>query len=94
MPSFEWNIAKARANFAKHRVYFEDAVTAFSDPLSLDIPDPAHSSPLDERFVMMGRSGDGQLLVVVHSDVDELVRIISARLATRRERVVYEEGAT
>lgn len=88
---FSWNRAKAAANERKHQVSFAEAMTVFGDPLSLTAFDPDHSRS-EERFVTMGASTSGRLLVVVHADEDEMVRIISARLATRRERKDYEDG--
>ena len=88
---FEWDARKARANLGKHRVSFEEATSVFADPLGITIRDPAHSSPADERFVTVGCSAGGRSLVVVHSDRDETIRIISARIATKRERRQYEE---
>jgi len=88
--SFEWDLNKAKANLAKHGVSFEEASTVFSDPLSLTIPDPAHSQ-LEDRFVILGHSCKGKLLVVVHTERGDNIRIISARRATRRERNAYEE---
>ena len=70
---------------------FEEAATAFGDPRSLSIPDPAHSYG-EERFILIGRSERSRLLVVVHLEVTEThVRLISARLASRQERNSYEE---
>jgi len=86
---FEWNAEKARINVKKHRVSFDEAMTAFADPRSLTIPDPAHSID-EDRFVLLGRSDQGRLLVVVHVERGENVRIISARRATRTESSVYE----
>jgi uncharacterized DUF497 family protein len=88
---FEWDSRKARSNYAKHGVSFEEASTVFGDLLSLTIPDPSHSRPGEERFVTMGTSYLGRLLVVAHRDQQENIRIISARQATRRERKDYEE---
>jgi len=89
---FSWDPRKAASNLRKHGVSFEDAVTAFGDPLSLTIPDPVHSESQD-RFVLLGLSSNSRLLVVVHAERgDDDIRIISARLATRRERNQYEEG--
>ncbi|HTB57714.1 MAG TPA: BrnT family toxin [Polyangia bacterium] len=85
---FEWDPAKAERNLAKHGVSFEEAVTAFSDPLSLTVFDPDHSAD-EDRYVLQGVSGLGRLLVVVHTTQAERLRIISARLATRRERRSY-----
>ena len=90
---FEWDPAKATANFAKHGVTFEEARDAFDDPLSRTIDDPAHS--LDEsRLWTMGLSRTGRLLVVIHVDRGANIRIIGARCATRRKRQDYEEDPT
>ena len=89
--TFEWHSPKARSNFAKHGVGFEEASTVFGDPLSLTIPDPEHSR-MEERFVTMGTAFTGKLLVVVHTDRGDNIRIISARRASRRERKGYEKG--
>jgi uncharacterized DUF497 family protein len=88
---FEWDPEKAKQNLARHGVSFEEASTAFSDPLSLTIFDPDHSAE-EDRFVLLGASDKGRLLVVAHTDRDERIRIISARLATGRERRSYESG--
>jgi uncharacterized DUF497 family protein len=85
---FKWDPAKAERNLAKHGVSFEEAVTAFSDPLSLTVFDPDHSAD-EDRYVLQGVSSLGRLLVVVHTTQAERLRIISARLATRRERRSY-----
>jgi uncharacterized DUF497 family protein len=75
----------------KHGISFEEAVTAFGDPLSITVPDPDHS--VDEnRFLLLGRSDQNRLLVVVHLERGDDTRSINARLATRRERTKYEEG--
>lgn len=89
--SFEWDESKARSNLAKHGVSFEEASTVFGDPLSLTIPDPDHSES-EDRFVIVGHSHQGKLLVVVHSNRGDNIRIISARRANRRERRNYEEA--
>jgi uncharacterized DUF497 family protein len=78
------------ANLAKHGVGFEGASTIFRDPLSLTIPDPEHSLS-EERYITMGRAVTGKLLVVVHTERGDNIRIINARRASRRERKVYEE---
>jgi len=88
---FAWNPGKAAANEQKHGVSFHDATTVFCDPLSLTGFDPNHSDE-EDRFVTLGTSASGHLLVVVHTERDERVRIISAREATRRERKDYEDG--
>ncbi len=88
---FEWDETKARTNLAKHGVSFEEASTVFGDPLSLTIPDPLHSQT-EERFLVLGHSFRGGLLVVAHTERGDRIRIISARRATRHERRTYEEG--
>lgn len=88
--SFEWDDKKARSDFRKHGVKFEEASTVFGDSLSLSISDPAHSE-LEDRLITMGRSHRGKLFVVVHTERGDNIRIISARLASRRERQMYEE---
>ena len=89
--SFEWDENKAKSNLAKHGVSFEEASTVFGDPLSLTIPDPAHSQA-EDRSIIVGNSHRRKLLVVVHTERGDNVRIISARRASRRERKSYEEG--
>ena len=88
--TFEWDLRKAEQNFKKHGVTFEEAATVFSDGLSLTIVDPIHSEK-EERYVTIGKSLTGKLLVVVHTDRGENIRIISSRVATRHERQTYEE---
>jgi uncharacterized DUF497 family protein len=88
--SFEWDERKAKSNLAKHGVSFADASTVFGDPRSLTIPDPAHSHA-EARAIVLGLSHQGKLLVVVHTERGNRIRIISARLAGRRERKTYEE---
>ncbi|MBE9016357.1 hypothetical protein C7Y66_05535 [Chroococcidiopsis sp. CCALA 051] len=88
---FEWNPDKAKLNGEKHNVSFEEAATVFNDPLSVTFPDPDHSVG-ESRYVIIGVSRFGQLLIVAHTDRGEKIRIISARKATRQERRFYEEG--
>jgi hypothetical protein len=88
---FEWDPAKSALNLEKHGVSFEEAATAFADELSATILDP-DSSDDEDRFVLIGQAASGRLLVIVHTDRDESVRLISARLATRRERRDYEQA--
>ena len=88
---FTWNKEKAAANLANHGVSFEEATTVFADRLSVTIADPAHSED-ETRFVIAGQSYAGRLLVVVHAERADTIRVISARMATRRERVNYEQG--
>lgn len=79
-------------NLEKHGVSFREAATIFNDPLSITFPDPDHSIG-ENRYVIIGISQFGQLLVVAHTDRGEKVRIINARKATRQERKFYEEGS-
>jgi uncharacterized DUF497 family protein len=74
-----------------HDVSFEDASTVFGDPLSLTIPDPAHSQA-EDRFIIIGRSHQQELLIVVHTEQGDNIRVISARRASRSERKRYEES--
>lgn len=89
MIDFEWNAAKAASNESKHGVSFAEAATAFADSLSLTIFDPEHSDA-EDRFVLLGQSSFGNLLVVSHTARNGTIRIISARRANRRERLQYE----
>lgn len=89
--NFEWDERKAKANLARHGVSFEEASTVFGDPLSLTIPDPAHSQA-EDRSIVLGQSHQWKLLVVVHTERGDNIRIISARRASRRERKSYEES--
>lgn len=89
---FEWDPEKAAGNERKHDVSFDEAATVFGDTLSLTIADPGHSDE-EDRFVLLGESFRGRLLVIVHTDREDRIRIISARLATRKERRAYEEHA-
>ena len=88
---FEWDARKAQRNLRKHSIDFNEASTVFADTLSITIPDPDHSED-EERWLTMGLSSRQRLLVVVHTEEGETIRIISARLANRLERRKYEEG--
>ena len=88
---FEWDATKAQQNIKKHGVTFDEASSAFSDPLSRTIIDPLHSVN-EHRFVLIGRSCKDRLLVVVHAEKGDKLRIISAREASKRERMNYEEN--
>ena len=88
---FAWDPRKASANLQKHGVSFWDAATAFEDPVSITIPDPRHSET-EERFVLIGLSRKQHLVVVAHVERGDIIRIISARIASRTERLTYEEG--
>jgi uncharacterized DUF497 family protein len=87
---FTWDPAKAAANLRKHGVGFPEAATAFADPWSATVSDPDHSAS-ESRFILVGRSARQRLLVVAHVERGDTLRLISARLATRRERRRYEE---
>ena len=88
---FEWDRRKAAANLKKHGVSFEEAATAFGDPLSLTIHDPDHSDD-EDRFLLLGETQNKMLVVVAHTDRNDTIRIINARLADRGEREGYEKG--
>ena len=88
---FEWDPNKAKLNIETHGMAFDEASTAFRDPLSRTIEDPLHSEG-EDRFALIGRSIEGRLLIVVHTERDDRIRIISARLATKKERFTYEEN--
>ena len=90
---FSWDPRKASANVKKHGVSFDEASTAFADPLSITVPDPDHSTD-ETRFLLIGRSTRQRVLVVIHAERSESdIRLISARPAIRRERRIYEEDA-
>jgi len=88
---FEWDEEKAARNLAKHGVSFLEAATVFGDPLSDTFDDPDHSVA-ERRFLIIGMSQEGRMLIVAHLDDGEIVRIISAREPTRGERELYEEN--
>jgi uncharacterized DUF497 family protein len=87
---FEWHTEKAKANQRKHGVTFDEAITAFSDPLAMQMPDPDHSVG-EQRYLVLGTSAQGRLLVVAVAERPPRTRLISARRATRKERRQYEE---
>ena len=89
---FEWDVSKAGLNLSKHAVSFEEAATIFGDERAITIPDPAHSAT-EERFVTIGISDEGKILVVVATERGDNLRLISARPASRRERKQYEEAS-
>ena len=88
---FEWDETKAAANLTKHGVSFAEAATVFGDLLSDTFDDPDHSAE-ERRFVIIGMSENGRMLIVAHTDDGEVVRLISAREPTRGEREFYEES--
>ncbi len=88
---FEWDPEKARANIRKHKVSFDEAATALSDPMAATGIDPDHSIG-EFRYITFGVSSRGRLLVVAHTERGEAIRIISARCTIKEERKIYEEG--
>jgi uncharacterized DUF497 family protein len=88
---YEWDEEKAATNLQKHGVSFEEAATAFTDPLYIDFYDPDHSVE-EHRYLLIGLSTSGRLLIVAYTERDEVVRLISAREVTSSERKAYEEG--
>lgn len=89
--SFEWDEEKAAGNYDKHGVGFEEGVTIFYDPLSLSIDDPDHAAN-EQRYIDIGASENGRVLVVSYTERAGSIRIISCRKATRKERRHYEES--
>jgi len=88
---YEWDQEKATSNLEKHGVSFNEAASVFGDPLYIDFYDPDHS--IDEhRYLIMGQSSAGRLLIVSYTERDEVVRLISAREMTASERRAFEEG--
>jgi len=86
---FEWDRNKAESNYSKHEVKFEEVETIFDDFLSITIDSPLHSI-LEMRFITIGLSIQNRLLVVSHTDSFSGIRIISDRLATKKEKILYE----
>ena len=89
--NFEWDEAKASSNVTKHNVSFQEAATVFGDSLSDTFDDPDHSAE-ERRFLIIGTSLQGRMLIVAHTDDGETIRIITAREPTRGERKSYEES--
>ncbi len=87
--TFEWDESKNAANAAEHALTFEEATDVFSDLLSITVPDPDHSV-VEQRFATIGMTKSGMVVVVIHADADDAIRIISARVATPTERRDYE----
>ncbi len=88
---FEWDDEKAVANLSKHGVSFDEAKTVFNDPLYVDFFDPDHSHD-EHRYLIVGESSRGRLLVVSYAESGDTVRVISARELTSGEQEEYEEG--
>jgi hypothetical protein len=91
MFQFEWDPQKAERNMRKHGTSFDEAITVFSDPMALTFLDTDHSET-EDRSRTYGVSNIGRLLVVVHTERRNKLRIISARKATRYEKSIYVQG--
>ena len=89
--TFVWDEIKAETNFKKHKVSFEEGKTIFGDPFLITFPDSEHST-YEERYINVGLSARGRILVLVHTEREQKIRIISCRRATVRERTFYEKG--
>ncbi len=87
---FDWDRHKASRNERKHGVSFDEAKTVFTDALAVTYDDPDHSTR-EDRYLTIGMSVRGRLIIVSHTDDGDIIRIISARKLTNRERVLYEE---
>ena len=89
--TFEWDEVKANENLKKHGVSFEEGKTIFNDSSLFTFPDIEHSVN-EERYINIGLSANGRILIVIHTERQEKILIISCRKATARERRFYEEG--
>lgn len=87
---FEWDKSKAVSNLSKHGVSFDEAQTVFDDTLYIDFYDPDHSYN-EHRYIIVGQSAQNRLLVISYTERGNVIRLISARKATRKERETYEE---
>ena len=91
-PRFEWDDSKAKQNQSRHGIPFEAAITAFDDPLQLRFDDIAHSTPQEEREILIGRMDSGVIVTIVFTQREEACRLVSARRAERKERTLYYEN--
>jgi len=89
--TFEWDEEKAKENLRQHKVSFEEAKTVFNDPFLLTFSDPDHSEG-ERRYLNIGQSLTGRTLIVIHTEHQPTIRIISCRKTTPKERKAYEEG--
>ncbi len=89
MQEFEWDKKKAKSNAQKHGISFDEAITVFKDPFSITILDPDHSDD-ETRFIDIGFSDQGRLLVVIYTERNDYIRIISSRVANKAEQETYE----
>ena len=90
--SYEWESDKAKLNFRKHHIRFEEARTVFSDPMFVTVVDEEHSVD-EDRYITIGFSNQNRLILVAHTDQEGVIRIISARKATKSEQKFYADGA-
>ena len=88
---FEWDAEKAARNLEKHEISFDEAASVFADPLYVDFYDPDHSAE-EHRYIIIGLSDVGRLLLVSYTERENIIRLISAREVTPSERRAYEEG--
>ncbi|MFM8309625.1 MAG: BrnT family toxin [Microcystis aeruginosa] len=88
---FDWDKNQAEPNLSKQPVSFEEAKTVFDDPLYVDFYDPEHSED-EDRYLLVGQSNRGRLLIVSYTERGNLIRLISAREVTKTERETYEQG--
>ena len=89
--TFEWDERKAHINLQRHQINFEEAKTVFNDPFLMTFPDRDHSDG-EYRYLSIGHAASGRTLVVIHTDRQSAIRIISCREAIRKEKKAYEEG--
>jgi uncharacterized DUF497 family protein len=92
MIEFEWAPSKATMNLRKHGVSFSEAASVFLDPFGVSVADPDHSDD-EDRYLIVGLSAAGRMLIVSHTERGDRIRIISARQLTRKERQAYEDEA-
>jgi hypothetical protein len=90
-PSFEWDPDKASKNVEKHHVSFDEAANVFDDPMFITLIDDEYSTD-EERYITIGLSSRGRLLMLAHADRKDHIRIISARRATKKEEQFYAEA--
>ena len=88
---FDWDLEKARSNLKKHQVDFEEASTVFDDPQFITFLDEEHSTD-EERYITLGLSNKGRLIMAAHTERNNPIRIISARKATKNEEKFYQEA--
>ena len=96
MIKFEWDSRKAISNQKKHRVSFEEAKSVFYDEFAVQFYDSENSELEEDRFLILGLSNESRILLICHCEQDSgnIVRIISARKATKNERMLYKGGAS